>query len=72
VPSLAQWILEWAGEDGRELLLLLDPLHRRCKSILPTDRPSALEILSEYQKVYEVALARDEEDERSDLPHQNL
>lgn len=72
VPSLAQWILEWAGEDGRELLLLLDPLHRRCKSVLPKDRPSALEILSEYQKVYEVALNRDEEDERSDLPHQHL
>jgi len=45
----------------------LDPLHKRCKAILPTDRPTALEILSEYQKVYQVALTRDEEDEQSDF-----
>lgn len=72
MPSLAQWILEWAGEDGRELLLLLDPLHKRCKAALPADRPSALEILSEYQQVYEIALARDREDNLPDILSNDL
>ncbi|CAG5079090.1 Oidioi.mRNA.OKI2018_I69.PAR.g9164.t1.cds [Oikopleura dioica] len=72
VPSLAQWILEWAGEDGRELLLLLDPLHKRCKAAIPADRPSALEILAEYRQVYDLALARDQEDGFSAISSNDL
>lgn len=54
-PAVAQWVLEWAGREGQELLRDLEPIHRQCKSPMPSDRPTAERLLDEYRQVYELA-----------------
>lgn len=57
-PAVAQWILESAGREGQVLLEELAPVHAQCKSVTPADRPTAENLLSEYQRVF--ALTRRE------------
>jgi len=54
-PAVAQWILEWAGREGQDLLRFLEPIHKRCKSPMPSDRPTAERLLDEYRSVYDLA-----------------
>ena len=30
-PAVAHWILEWAGQEGIDLLRSLEPIHNQCK-----------------------------------------
>jgi len=54
-PAVAHWILEWAGQDGIDLLTSLESIHNQCKSTMPSDRPTAERLLDEYRLVYEQA-----------------
>jgi len=51
-PAVAQWILESAGREGHILLEELEPIHKQCKSVTPAERPTAENLLSEYQRVF--------------------
>jgi glycoprotein-mannosyl O6-kinase len=65
-PAVAQWILESAGSEGQVLLEQLNPIHQQCKSVMPSDRPTAEALLTEYRRIFEVARRHHEEEQFDD------